>query len=70
MTTIKITGEVWDLQEQCAAVINANEDVELVINSTGGEQSDGGDDGNLRGEDCACAQSATRVDRVGGVSCR
>ena len=41
MTTIKITGEVWDLQEQCAAVINANEDVELVINSPGGDVFNG-----------------------------
>ena len=41
MTMIKITGEVWDLQEQCAAVINANEDVELVINSPGGDVFNG-----------------------------
>lgn len=34
---INITGEVWDLQEQCAALANAVEDVELVINSPGGD---------------------------------
>lgn len=41
MTTIKIIGEVWDLQEQCAALINTNEDVELVINSPGGSVFEG-----------------------------
>lgn len=38
---LNIIGEVWDLQEQCAALINANEDVELVINSPGGDVFNG-----------------------------
>lgn len=38
---LNIIGEVWDLQEQCAALINANEDVELVINSPGGSVFEG-----------------------------
>ena len=38
---LNMIGEVWDLQEQCAALINANEDVELVINSPGGSVFEG-----------------------------
>ena len=34
---VNIFGEIWDLQEQCAALNGAAEDVELVINSPGGD---------------------------------
>ena len=38
---INIFGEIWDLQEQCAALKGATEDVELVVNSPGGDVFNG-----------------------------